>query len=123
MSERLDRIGEGLAQTPYFAGLRALGRLAVYRASAALEWVFIFLPFVAAALVDGVVMRAVKGQTFVHHSPVVYGAGLWGSLASLAGLLVTLVLPTAVHPLAVAALVLLFALSLRAAAANFHRLR
>ncbi len=123
LSERLGKIGEGLSKTPYFVGLRALARLAVYRASAALEWLLVCLPLIAASLVDGVVMRAVKTRTLVHHSPVVYGIGLWGALASLAGLLVVLVVPASVHPLALAALLLLLAFSLGAAASNFHRLR
>jgi hypothetical protein len=123
LSERLGKIGAGLSETPYFVGLRALGRLAVYRASAALEWLLVCLPLIAASLVDGVVMRAVKTRTLVYHSPVVYGIGLWGSLASLAGLLVMLVVPASVHPLALAALLLLLAFSLGAAASNFHRLR
>jgi len=123
LSQRLGKIGDGLSETPYFVGLRALGRLAVYRAAAVLEWVLVLLPFVAASLVDGVVMRTVKARTLVPSSPVVYGIGLWGSAASLAGLLIVLVIPVSLHPLALAALLVLLGLSLGAAAANFHRLR
>ena len=123
LSARLALISEGVLDTPYFVRLRALGRLAAYRAATLLEWLLFGAPLLAAAVFDGAVMRAVKARTLVHLSPVLFGFGVHGSIAVCAVGLLLLVTPTIVHPLAVGALVVLLATTWRLAASNFHRLR
>jgi hypothetical protein len=123
LTAKLNKIGEGLMQAPYFEGLRALWRLVVFRSATATEWCLLCLPFIAAAAFDGGIMRAVKARTLVHHSPVLYGIGLYGSVAIVVCVLLTLVVPASVHPLIFAALLLLFGLSLGIATSNFHRVR
>jgi hypothetical protein len=123
LSARLALISEGILDAPYFVRLRALGRLAGYRAATILEWLLFGAPLLAAAVFDGAVMRAVKARTLVPLSPVLFGFGVHGSVAVLAAGLLLLVTPTIVHPLAVGGLVVLLAATWRLAASNFHRLR
>jgi hypothetical protein len=123
LSARLALISEGILDAPYFVRLRALGRLAGYRAATILEWLLFGAPLLAAAVFDGAVMRAVKARTLVPLSPVLFGFGVHGSVAVLAAGLLLLVTPTIVHPFAVGGLVVLLAATWRLAASNFHRLR
>jgi hypothetical protein len=123
LSARLAVISEGVLDTPYFVRLRALGRLAAYRLASVLEWLLLGAPLLAAAVLDGVVMRSVKARTLVPASPVLFGFGVHGSIVVCAVALLVLVIPTAVHPLVVAGLVVVLAATWRLSASNFHRLR
>lgn len=123
LSTRLALVSEEILGTPYFVRLRALGRLAAYRLASLLEWLLFGAPLLGAAVLDGVVTRAVKARTLVHLSPVLFGLGVHGSIAVLAGALLLLVIPTTVQPLAAGGLVVLLAMTWRLAASNFHRLR
>jgi hypothetical protein len=123
LSTRLAMVSEAVLDTPYFVRLRALGRLVAYRLASLLEWMLFGAPLLGAAILDGVVTRAVKARTLVHLSPVLFGLGVHGSIAVLAGVLLLLVIPMTVQPLVAGGLVLLLAMTWRFAASNFHRLR
>lgn len=123
LSTRLALVSEEILDTPYFVRLRALGRLAAYRLASQLEWLLFGAPLLGAAILDGVVTRAVKARTLVHLSPVLFGLGVHGSIAVLAGALLLLVMPMTVQPLVAGGLVVLLAMTWRLAASNFHRLR
>jgi hypothetical protein len=71
LSTRLALVSEDILDTPYFVRLRALGRLAAYRLASLLEWLLLATPLLGAAVLDGVVTRAVKARTLVH--PLVAG--------------------------------------------------
>ncbi len=123
LSVRLAAAADAVLQTPYVQGVRALARLAVYRLAALAEWFALGLPLLLAATIDGAVIRTVKLRSFVHASPVLFGIGLHGSLAVLACLVLALLVPVVIHPLAWGVLVAVFAATLRTAASNFHRVR
>jgi hypothetical protein len=123
LSTRLALVSEDILDTPYFVRLRALGRLAAYRLASLLEWLLLATPLLGAAVLDGVVTRAVKARTLVHLSPVLFGLGVHGSIAVLAAALLLLVVPMTVQPLVAGGLVVLLAMTWRLAASNFHRLR
>jgi hypothetical protein len=52
---------------------------------------------------------------------VLFGIGLHGTLAVLACMVLLLLLPVGLHPLAWGGLLVTFAATVRAAVANFHR--
>ncbi len=123
LSERVAFAGEALTQTSYLHRLHALGRLAAFRLATLTEWLLAGLPVLVAATLDGAVMRTVKTRSFVHLSPVLFGLGLHGALATLASALVLLVLPLPIHPLVWVALLALLGVAIRTAVSNFHRIR
>ena len=123
LSVRLAAAADAVSETPYIQGVRALGRLAVYRLAALAEWFAIGLPVLLAATIDGAVMRAVKLRSFAHASPVLFGIGLHGMLAVFACMILMVLVPVGLHPLVWGALVAVFAATLRTAASNFHRVR
>jgi hypothetical protein len=123
LSMRLAAAAEAVLQIPYVQGLRALGRLVVYRLSALAEWFALGLPLLVAAAVDGGLMRTVKTRSFVHLSPVLFGVGLHGAIAVVVCIVLALLLPIALHPAIWGAFVAAFGVALRTAVSNFHRLR
>jgi hypothetical protein len=123
LSIRLAAAADAVLQIPYVQGLRAVGRLAVYRLAALAEWFALGLPLLLAAVIDGALMRTVKTRSFVHLSPVLFGIGLHGTITVVVCIVFALLAPIALHPVVWAALVAAFGVALRTAVSNFHRLR
>jgi hypothetical protein len=105
---RLAAAADAVLQIPYFQGIRALGRLAVYRLAALAEWFALGLPLLLAAAIDGALMRTVKTRSFAHLSPVLFGIGLHGAIAVVVCIVFALLLPIALHPVVWGALVAAF---------------
>ena len=123
LSARFEAAAEAAMQTPYGQRVRMLGRLAVYRLAALVEWLALGLPLLTAAAIDGAVMRTVKLRSFAHASPVLFGIGVHGTLAVLACTALALLVPVGLHPLVWGASVAALAATLRTAVSNFHRVR
>jgi hypothetical protein len=123
LSMRLGAAVEAVLQIPYVQGVRALGRLAVYRLAALAEWLALGLPLLLAGAIDGALMRTVKTRSFAHLSPVLFGIGLHGAIAVVVCIVVALLLPVVLHPVVWGALIAAFGVALRTAVSNFHRLR
>ncbi len=123
VSMRLAAAADAVLQIPYFQGIRALGRLAVYRLAALAEWFALGLPLLLAAAIDGALMRTVKTRSFAHLSPVLFGIGLHGAITVVVCIVLALLLPITLHPVVWGALVAAFGVALRTAVLNFHRLR
>jgi hypothetical protein len=123
LSVRFTAAAESVTRTPYVQRARLLARLAAHRLAALAEWFALGLPLLAAAIVDGVLMRAVRLRSFAHPSPVLFGIGLHGTLALLAGMGFALLVPFELHPAGWGASVAALAATLRIAVSNFHRIR
>jgi hypothetical protein len=123
LSIRLAAAADAVLQIPYVQGLRAVGRLAVYRLAALAEWFALGLPLLLAAVIDGALMRTVKTRSFVHLSPVLFGIGLHGTITVVVCIIFALLLPIGLHPAVWGAVVAAFGIALRTAVSNFHRLR
>ena len=121
LSVRLAVAGDAMSQNPSVQGTRALGRFAVYRLAALVEWFGLGFPLLLAATIDGALMRTVKLRSFAHVSPVLFGIGLHGMLAVLAGMALAMLVPVSLHPLAWGGLLVAFAATVRTAVSNFHR--
>lgn len=118
---RLAAMWERFTGSSYVQGLRATLLLAEYRLSSVVQWLPAVLGFVVLALVDGLVVRVVRAYEFGDHSPVRFGA-VAVAFVGLAWLVaVSLMWPTAVHPLFYAIVPLVLAALLSALIANFHR--
>lgn len=123
LSMRLSAAADAVSQTPYVQGTRALGRFALYRLAALVEWFGLGFPLLLAATIDGALMRTVKLRSFAHASPVLFGIGLHGTLAVLAFMALALLVPVGPHPLAWGGLLVALAATVRTAVSNFHRVR
>jgi hypothetical protein len=123
LSVRFAAAAESAMQTPYVQRVRMLGRLAVYRLAALVEWLALGLPLLAAAAIDGAVMRTVKLRSFAHASPVLFGIGVHGTLAVLACTALALLVPIGLHPIVWGIAIAALAATLRTAVSNFHRVR
>jgi len=123
LSARLNAATDALLNAPYAQAIRALGRLAVYRAAAVAEWLTLAVPLLLAAAIDGALMRTVTTRSFAHLSPVLFGIGLHGAIVLAVCMALALLLPIVLHPVFWGALVALLGVALRTAITNFHRLR
>lgn len=86
-------VGDRLMNNDYFRSLNALLVLATYRAAVVLYLLPGLLPFLVAAVVDGVVRRSVKGKDFSGHNPEVFAACVSGAIVACCFLVIGCVLP------------------------------
>lgn len=119
--QEMDRVNQRLFDNPYFRSIDALLVLAAYRLSAIREW----LPngfFLALVLViDAVMERLVKAKEFRQHDPEMFALYLSAAIVAACGLMLSLVVPWTMHPLAWAAAPLGIAFLVSRAIADFHR--
>jgi len=98
----------------------AMFALVLYRLAALVESLWITVPLGVAALVDGLLRRAVKSKQFEHHHPEVFGAcGLLILFATL-GTTLIVVIPLTLHPYLVTSIPLVLMALAAVALANFH---
>ncbi|KQP23363.1 DUF4400 domain-containing protein [Pseudorhodoferax sp. Leaf267] len=105
----------------YMRSVDAILLLASYRLAGLWAWLPWLLPVALAATADGALRRQIKAREFLHHDPELFA--LWCCLLILLGCatVVALVLPVALHPLALALAPLAMALLTGLAVASFHR--
>ena len=121
VSSELSQVHERLFHSEYFRAIDALFVLATYRFAALLEWLPWLSLFVAAAAVDGLVRRVVKSKEFLHHDPELFALHASLAIVVACATIVALVLPWAVHPLALGFAPIAVATCGRFAIANYHR--
>lgn len=86
-------VGNRLLNNEYFRSLNALLVLATYRAAVVFYLLPGLLPFLVAAVVDGIVRRSVKGKDFSGHNPEVFAACVSGAIMACCCLVIACVLP------------------------------
>lgn len=86
-------VGNRLLNSDYFRSLNALFILATYRAAVALYLLPGLLPFLVAAVLDGLVRRTVKGMDFSGHNPEVFAVSVSGAIVACCCLVIACVLP------------------------------
>ena len=118
---RLTDMRERLVSSSYVQGLRATLLLAEYRISALLQWGPAMLLLIALAVVDGLVVRLVSSYEFGDHSPVKFGAFGFTLIAFLLVVVVSFMLPTAIHPIFYGVVPVVLAVLMATVVANFHR--
>lgn len=110
-----------LFDSSYFRSLDTLLLLAAFRLSALLEWLPALLVFAVASLLDGAVVRRLRGKELRQHDPEMFAIHVCLALLIACGTFVLLVAPLTLHPALVPCLPVLFAIPLGRAVASFHR--
>jgi Domain of unknown function (DUF4400) len=118
---RLAEMRDRFINSSYVQGLRATLLLAEYRVSALLQWGPAMFVFLALAVLDGLVVRLVSSYEFGDHSPVKFGAFGFTLIALLWLVVVSFMLPTAVHPIFYGVAPVVLAVLMATVVANFHR--
>lgn len=114
-------VNQRLFDNAYVRSVDAVLLLASYRLVGLLAWLPWLAPLALATVLDGVWVRIIKAKEFLHHDPELFA--VWCCLLILIGCgsVVALVVPVALHPLALpsasVAVVGLIGLSV----ASFHR--
>lgn len=114
-------VGNRLLNNDYFRSLNALLVLATYRAAVVLYLLPGLLPFLAAAVVDGVVRRSVKGKEFSGHNPEVFSACVSGIVFIVCGGVVACVIPVQIPPSLIPALFGALGVLSNIGLANYHK--
>ncbi|HQR19503.1 MAG TPA: DUF4400 domain-containing protein [Burkholderiaceae bacterium] len=118
---KLTEMRERFISSSYVQGLRATLLLAEYRVSALLQWGPAVLMFMVLAVLDGLVVRLVSSCEFGDYSPVKFGAFGFALIGFLWLVVVSFMLPTAVHPLFYGIAPVLLAILMSTVVANVHR--
>jgi hypothetical protein len=108
-----------IMRSAYPQAVEALLALSLYRVAQFVQIVPLLLPFVLAALADGIAERARRLKEFLPHSPATYGMFLWGVLCTVCALLVVFCYPGSVQPLVPAYALVALALCASGAVSRF----
>lgn len=114
-------VGNRLLNNDYFRSLNALLVLATYRAAVVLYLLPGLLPFLFAAVVDGVVRRSVKGKDFSGHNPEVFAACVSGAIVACCCLVIACVLPIQLPVALMPALLFCCGALANIGLANYHK--
>jgi len=121
VQKEMSAVGERLVKNEYFRSLNALVLLATYRIAVVLHLLPGTIPFLLAAVADGLVRRAVKGTDFSGHNPEVFSACACGAILSAClGVIACVIpaqLPSALMPVLLGALGVFANVGL----ANYHK--
>ena len=117
----MSAVNTRLFGNPYFRSIDALLLLATYRLFALLEWLPWLAAFAIAALMDGMVIRAVKAKQFSHHDPEVFALHACAGIVTLCATVLALVLPVTLPPLLMPCVPVVLAIFGAGALRNFHR--
>jgi hypothetical protein len=119
--DEMERVNRRLFDNPYFRSIDALLFLATYRLSSLLEWLPKSLFLVLGLVADAALERVVKSKEFRQHDPEMYALYLSTAILGTCSLVLCLVLPWTMHPLAWALAPLGIAFLAARAIADFHR--
>jgi hypothetical protein len=112
--------GARILDSRYVRSTEALLALALFRIASLAEWLPLVSAFLFVAVFDGLIRRAVKSKEFLRHDPELFAAHSCLAVLTSCGLALSVVLPTTVHPYALASAPLLAALFSGQAIASFH---
>jgi len=86
-----------------------------------LEWLPWLLAFVAAAMVDGYLVRSIKAKEFLHHDPELFALYASGAIVAGCATVLAFVLPVDLHPLVLPCVPLVIGVLISRAVGSFHR--
>ena len=86
-----------------------------------LEWQPWLLAFVAAAMVDGYLVRSIKAKEFLHHDPELFALYASGAIVAGCATVLAFVLPVDLHPLVLPCVPLVIGVLISRAVGSFHR--
>ena len=101
VANEMASVNQRLFNNAYFRSIDALLLLASFRLATLLEWLPWLLAFVAAAMVDGYLVRSIKAKEFLHHDPELFAVYASGAIVVACGTVLAFVVPVALHPLVV----------------------
>lgn len=121
VATEMNAVTRRLFANEYVRSVDALLLLASYRLAGLLAWGPWLLPVALAAAGDGALRRLVKAKEFLGHDPELFA--VWCCLLILVacGTVVALVVPYALHPLALALVPIALSLLVGLSIASFHR--
>ena len=123
MAAQVSQMSTRMFRNAYFRSIDALFALVSYRLSALLELAPLLLIFFAVAAVDGFVLRAVRAKEFIPISAELFGASAIGGIGLGSLVVISLFLPLSLHPMHVAAWLLVTLFVLSRTIANYHAIR
>lgn len=118
---RLTEMRERFVNSSYVQGLRATLLLAEYRISAMAQWGPPMFLFLVLGVLDGLIVRLVSSYEFGDHSPVKFGAFGFTTIAFVWLVVVSFMLPMAIHPIFYGVAPVVLAVLMSTVVANFHR--
>lgn len=113
-------VNRRLFDSAYFRSIDALLLLAAFRLSTLLQWLPWLLAFSAAALIDGFSNRWVKAKEFRQHDPEWFAAHACLCIVTVCVTVIGLVVPFALHPMAMPCAPVLLSLFAGRAVGSFH---
>ncbi len=100
LEAHMAEVVQRLFHNRYAQGFDALVLLASYRLAVLTQWLPWVTSFVLLACVDGYLVRLIRSREFLEHSPIGFALCVIGATLALSLLLLLLVIPAAVDPLA-----------------------
>jgi hypothetical protein len=120
VAHEMASVNQRLFDNAYFRSIDALALLAAFRLSALLEWLPWLAAFAGAALVDGLIVRAIKSKEFRQHDPELFALCACLAIVTGCAALVGFVIPIPLHPLVMPGVPLLISVLLSRAMGSFH---
>lgn len=117
----LSSVNQRLFNNAYFRSVDALLLLASHRLAAIVAWLPWLSVFLLAATIDGALLRVIKAREFRQHDPEMFALYAGSAIVVACGAVLTLVLPTTLHPLALPLVPVLIIVLLARALGCFHR--
>jgi len=121
VSQHMANALERLFHNAYTRSFDALVLLAAYRLAGVLWWAQWLAVFILVACFDGYLVRLIRSQEFLEHSPLHFAISAIGATLALAVLLLLLVIPVSVAPLVTGSALLTFGVLIAIALSHFHR--
>ena len=121
VANEMASVNQRLFNNAYFRSIDALLLLASFRLATLLEWLFWLLAFVAAAMVDGYLVRSIKAKEFLHHDPELFAVYASGAILAGCATVLAFVLPVDLHPMVLPSVPLVIGALISRAVGSFHR--
>ena len=120
LDQPLADVVQRLYHNPYAQGFDAMVLLATYRLSVLAEWLPWVASFVLPACFDGYLLRRIRSEEFLPHSPTRFVLCVFGAALALGLLLLLLVIPSALDPLTLFVVPLALGGLIARAISHFH---
>jgi hypothetical protein len=120
LAQYMSAVVQRLLHNAYARGFDALLLLATYRLSVLVEWLPWLAAFVLLACFDGYLVRTIRNQEFLEHCPTRFALCVFAAALAFGLMLLLLVIPAALDPLALFAVPLALGGLLSRAISHFH---
>ena len=120
VANEMASVNQRLFNNAYFRSIDALLLLASFRLATLLEWLPWLLAFVAAAMVDGYLVRSIKAKELLHHDPELFAVYASGAIVAGCATVLAFVLPVNLHPMILPCVPLVIGALISRAVGSFH---